>query len=105
MSEAEWWLTVNFEAILHNPHFVNEKSISLLNVTMPAPHREVDYTILQYHGKGVLRYQCDVHAHVNEDVGRPIDDAPSIRTKEVEVKPEKTVDVCFEFPVRKVTIE
>jgi len=42
---------------------------------------------------------------VREDVGRPIYDAPPILRKEVEVKPEKTVDVCFEFLIRKVTIE
>jgi len=73
--------------------------------TRNLPYREVDYTILQYHGKGVLRYQCDVHAHINEDVGRPIHDAPPIRRKEVEVKPQETVDVRFKYPVRKVTIE
>jgi len=72
---------------------------------MPTPYRDVDYTILQYHGYGVMRYQCDVHAHMNEDVERPIDDAPPIRRKEVEVKPQETADVPFEFPVRKVTIE
>lgn len=139
---------VNFEAILHNPHFFNEKNTSLLNVTMPTPYKEVDHTILQFHGKGVMRYQCDVHAHMNgywagfhhpyfavtdaegrfeisgvppgtytmvawhegykvvrEDVGRPIYDAPHILRKEIEVKPKETVDVHFEFPVRKVTIE
>jgi hypothetical protein len=139
---------VNFEAILHNPHFFNEKNTSLLNVTMPTPYREVDHTILQFHGKGVMRYQCDVHAHMNgywagfphpyfavtdaegrfeiagippgtytlvawhegyktvrEDVGRPIYDAPHVHRQEIEVKPKGTVDVRFEFPVRKVTIE
>jgi len=84
---------VSFEAVLHNPHFFNEKSPSLLNVTMRTPYREVDPTILQDHGEGVMRYQCDVHAHMNEDVGRPIYDAPPILRKEGEVKPEKTVDV------------
>ena len=58
-----------------------------------------------YHGKGVMRYQCDAHAHMNEDVGWPIDDAPPILRKEVEAKPEKTVDGCFEFLIRKVTIK
>ena len=52
-----------------------------------------------------MRYRCDLHADMNEDVGRPIDDAPPIRRKEVEVKPQETVDVCFEFLIRKVTIE
>ena len=96
---------VNFEAILHSPHFFNEKSTSLLNVTMPTPHREVDHTIFQDHGNEVMRYQCDLHADMNGDVGRPIDDAPRILREEVEVKPQKTVDVCFEFLIRKVTIE
>jgi hypothetical protein len=58
-----------------------------------------------YHGKGVMRYRCDLHADMNEDVGRPIDDVPPIRRKEVEVKPQETADVSVEFPVRKVTIE
>jgi len=35
---------VNFEAILHNPHFFNEKSISLLNVTT-MPHLTGKLTI------------------------------------------------------------
>ena len=94
---------VNFEAILHSPHFFNEKSTSPLNVAMPTPYREVDHTIFQDHGKGVMRYQCDLHADMNGDVGRLIDDAPPIRRKEV--KPQETADVPFEFPVRKVTIE
>jgi hypothetical protein len=84
---------ISFGAILHNPHYENEKSISLLNVTMPTPYREVDYTILQYHGKGVMRYRCGFHAHMNEAVGRPIYDAPPILRKEGEVKPEKTANV------------
>jgi hypothetical protein len=42
---------------------------------------------------------------VREDVGRPIYDAPPILRKEVEVKPQETADVHFEFSVRKVTIE
>ena len=84
---------IRFEAILHSPHFFTEKSPSLLNVTMPTSYREVDPTILQDHGKGVMRYQCNAHAHMNEDVGRPIYDAPHILRKEGEVKPENTVDV------------
>jgi hypothetical protein len=96
---------VNFQAILHSPHFFNEKSTSLLNVSMATPHREVDHTIFQDHGNGVMRYQCDLHADMNGDVGRPIDDAPPIRRKEVDVKLQETADVPVEFPVRKVTIE
>jgi hypothetical protein len=98
-------MMISFEAILHNPHFFNEKSISHLNITMPTPYREVDHTIFQDHGNGVMRYQCDVHADMNEDVGWPIDDAPPIPRKEVEVKPEKTVDGCFVIPLRKVMIK
>jgi hypothetical protein len=89
---------VNFEAILHNPHFFNEKSISLLNITMPAPHREVDHTILQDHGNGVMRYQGDVHAHVNEDVGRPINDAPPICSREVEAGHRKRLTSPLSSP-------
>jgi hypothetical protein len=96
---------VNFQAILHSPHFFNEKSTSLLNVSMATPHRKVDHTIFQDHGNGVMRYQCDLHADMNGDVGRPIDDAPRILGEEVEVKPQETADVSVEFPVRKVTIE
>ena len=76
-----------------NLHFFNEKSISLLTGTMRTPSRQVDHMILQDHGKGVMRYRCDFQAHMNEDVGRPIDGAPPIRRKEGKVKPEKTVDV------------
>jgi hypothetical protein len=60
---------------------------------MSTPYRDVDYTILQDRGNGVVRYECDAHAQMNEDVGRPIYDAPPILRKEGEVKPEKTVDV------------
>jgi hypothetical protein len=49
--------------------------------------------ILQDHGMGVMKYRCDFHTHMNEDVGRPIDDAPPILRKEGEVTPEKTADV------------
>lgn len=84
---------VSFEAVLHNPHFFNEKSISLLNVTMRTPSRQVDHMILQDHDNGVMRYQCNAHAHMNEDVGRPIYNVPPILRKEGEGKSEKTVDV------------
>lgn len=56
---------VNFESILHNPNFFDERHVSVLNMVMPTPYREVDHTILQFHGKGVMPYQCDVHSHMN----------------------------------------
>lgn len=56
---------VNFESILHNPNFFDERHVSVLNMVMPTPYREVAHTILQYHGKGVMPYQCDIHSHMN----------------------------------------
>jgi hypothetical protein len=54
----------NHEEILHNPHFFNEKRSSLLNVAMPTPDREVTTRLLRAQGIG-LRFQCDVHVHMN----------------------------------------
>jgi hypothetical protein len=139
---------VNYEAILHNPNFFNEGNVSVLNMVMPTRYREIDHTILQYHGKGVMRFQCDIHAQMNGywagfhhpyfavtdadgkfqisgvppgkytlvawhegykivrmDVTRPAYDQPHVIRKELEIKPKETVDVHFEFPVRRVTIE
>jgi len=56
---------VNFESILHNPNFFDERHVSVLNMVMPTPYREVDHTILQFHGRGVMPYQCDIHSHMN----------------------------------------
>jgi hypothetical protein len=39
------------------------------------------------------------------DATHPVYDRPHVIQKEIEVKPNETVDVHFEFPVRKVTIE
>lgn len=55
---------VNFDPILHNPHFFNEKRASVFNVAMPSPNVEVDHTLLREHGVG-LPFQCDVHVHMN----------------------------------------
>ena len=139
---------INFDSILHNPDFFDEKHVSVLNMVMPTPNREIDHTILQYHGKGVMSFQCDIHAHMNGywagfshpyfavtnadgmfqlsgvppgrytlvawhegykivsmDHMHPIYDRPHVIQKEIEVQPNGTVDVHFEFPVRKVTIE
>jgi hypothetical protein len=139
---------VNYESILHNPNFFDERHVSVLNMVMPTPYREVDHTILQFHGRGVMSYQCDIHSHMNAywagfhhpyfavtdtegkfeisgvppgkytlvgwhegykivrmDVARPTYDQAHVIRKEIEVKPKDTVEVHFEFPVRKVTIE
>ena len=139
---------INFDSILHNPDFFDEKHVSVLNMVMPTPNREIDHTILQYHGKGVMPFQCDIHAHMNGywagfshpyfavtdadgmfqlsgvppgrytlvawhegykivsmDHMHPIYDRPHVIQKEIEVQPNGTVEVHFEFPVRKVTIE
>ncbi len=55
---------INYDQILHNPHFFSDKGASLLNLAMPTPNLEVDHTILREHGVGWL-YRCDVHAHMN----------------------------------------
>ena len=56
---------VNFESILHNQNFFNEGHVSVLNMVMPTPYREVDHAILQFHGMGVMSYQCDIHTNMN----------------------------------------
>jgi hypothetical protein len=139
---------VNYDTILHNPDFFNERGTTVLNVMMPSPYSVVDHTILQFHGKGVNKVQCDIHQNMNGywagfhhpyfavtdgdgkfelsgipagkytlvawhegfkviriDVNRPVFDAPHILRKEIEVKPKETVQVQFEFPARKVTME
>ena len=55
---------INFDPILHNPHFFNEKHASLFNIAMPTKDREVDKKILRAHGVGMI-VQCDVHVHMN----------------------------------------
>ena len=54
------------------------------------------YTLVAWHeGYRVIR----------EESSRPFYDRPHIRMQEIEVKSKELVDVHFEFPVRKVTIE
>lgn len=55
---------INFDEILHNPHFFNDNHASLFNVAMPTPNLEVEHTILRAHGVG-WPFQCDVHTHMN----------------------------------------
>lgn len=55
---------INFEPVLHNPHFFNEKQASLFNLALPTPDREIVTTLLRARGVG-LRLQCDVHVHMN----------------------------------------
>lgn len=55
---------INFDEILHNPHFFNDKHASLFNVAMPTPNLEVEHKILREHGVG-WTFQCDVHVHMN----------------------------------------
>ncbi len=50
---------VNFDPILHNPHFFNEKHASVFNVAMPSPNVEVEHMLLREHGIG-LPFQCAV---------------------------------------------
>jgi hypothetical protein len=142
---------VNYDPILHNPHFFDSKHGSLLNLPMAVTGQEIDHKFLQIPGKnekGVMRLQCDIHTSMNaywagfdhpyfavtdadgkfeisgvppdkytlvawhegyktirEEVGRPVYDRPHIRRQEIEVKPKETVEVGFEFPVRKVYID
>jgi hypothetical protein len=54
------------------------------------------YTLVAWHeGYKVIR----------EEMGRPIYDRPHLHQQEIDVKPTKTIDVSFEFPVRKVYID
>ncbi len=55
---------INFDPILHNPHFFTDKHGSVFNVAMPTPNKEVDKTLLRAQGVG-LAYQCDVHVHMS----------------------------------------
>jgi polysaccharide lyase family 4-like protein len=59
---------INFDPILHNPHFFTDKHGSIFNVAMPTPNKEVDKTLLRAQGVG-LAYQCDVHVHMNGYAG------------------------------------
>jgi hypothetical protein len=59
---------VNYDQILHNPHFFNAKHALLLNVPMPVAGQHIDHMFLQIPGKnekGVMRLQCDVHNNMN----------------------------------------
>jgi hypothetical protein len=42
---------------------------------------------------------------IKEATGRPLYDRPHIRLREIEVKPKETIQLGFEFPVRKVYID
>jgi hypothetical protein len=54
------------------------------------------YTLVAWHeGYKVIR----------EEQGRPLYDRPHLRQQEIEVKATKTLEVSFEFPVRKVYID
>jgi hypothetical protein len=54
------------------------------------------YTLVAWHeGYKIIR----------EEQGRPIYDRPHLRHQNIEVKPTKTIEVGFEFPVRKVFID
>ena len=55
---------INFDRIMHIPHFFNEKHDSVFNVAMPTQNREVDHTLLRDLGIG-LPFQCDLHANMN----------------------------------------
>jgi Polysaccharide lyase family 4, domain II len=55
---------INFDPILHNPHFFTANRGSIFNVAMPTANREIDHTLLRGQGVG-LPYQCDVHTHMS----------------------------------------
>ncbi len=55
---------INFEPVLHNPHFFNDKHGSLFNLAMPTADREITTKLVRARGVG-LRLQCDVHVHMN----------------------------------------
>jgi hypothetical protein len=59
---------INFDPILHNPHFFNAKHGSVFNIAMPSPNREIDHTLLRDYGVG-LPFQCDVHTHMSGYAG------------------------------------
>lgn len=55
------------------------------------------YTVVAWHeGYKVI---------IKEATGRPLYDRPHIRQQEIEIKPRETVQIGFEFPVRKVYID
>jgi len=59
---------VNYDQILHNPHFPNAKHASLLNVPMPVAGQHIDHKFLQIprkNEKGVMRLHYDVHNNMN----------------------------------------
>jgi hypothetical protein len=56
-------------------------------------------------GKYTLVAWHEGYKIIREEHGRPLFDRPHIRQQEIEVKPKKTVEVGFEFPVRKVYMD
>ena len=56
-------------------------------------------------GKYTLVAWHEGYKTLREVAGRPMYDRPHIRQQEIEVKPKETIEVGFEFPVRKVYID
>lgn len=56
-------------------------------------------------GKYTLVAWHEGYKTIREEKGRPIYDRPHLRQQEIEVKPTTTIEVGFEFPVRKVYID
>lgn len=56
-------------------------------------------------GKYILVAWHEGYKVIREESSRPFYDRPHIRRQEIEVKPRETVEVRFEFPVRKVFID
>ena len=59
---------VNHDSIFHNPHFLNSKNASLLNIPMPDRDQEISHKFLLTplkNEKGLMRLQCDIHNNMN----------------------------------------
>jgi len=57
------------------------------------------------HHDGRLHCAALKPRHCALTVGQPVYASPHLLRKEIEVKPKQTIEVQFEFPVRKVTVE
>ncbi len=56
-------------------------------------------------GKYMLVVWHEGYKVIREEASRPFYDRPHVHRQEVEVKPDESINLHFEFPVRKVTIE
>lgn len=55
---------INYDRILHNPHFFTEAHATVFNIAMEKQNQVIKHSLLRERGVG-LKYQCDVHVSMN----------------------------------------